>query len=156
MPSPVSTRLPERATPASGLAWTVHPARRSLPKLVAAVAATLAAGVLAAMIAESAAVGLLSVALLVLSLRRFYFPTRTIVAEDGVAVRCLGLETRRSWDRLNRFRYDEHGAFLSTRARPSALDVLTGLHLTWGGDREQAVAFIERRLPSPHGALSSR
>ncbi|HEX6986078.1 MAG TPA: hypothetical protein VF170_11925, partial [Planctomycetaceae bacterium] len=94
----------------------------------------------------SAAVGALAVFLLLVSLRPFFFPTTYIVDERGVAVRCLGVETRRPWGRLRRFRYDDRGAFLSTRARPGALDSFTGLHLTWAGNVEEVVPVIERHM----------
>src|SRR5687767_10458866 len=64
--------------------------------------------------ASSAAAGVAVGLLLVLSLRRFFLPTRYVVDEHGIAVRCLGSERRRPWVRLRRFRYDDAGAFLST------------------------------------------
>lgn len=145
--SPLATVPPEAATGAVALAWTVHPARQSIARLIAGVIATTAAAVLIGASAGNVLAGVSSAVLLVLSLRRFYFPTQTRLDEHGICVRCLGMESRRAWTRLRRFRYDEEGAFLSTRASPSLLDALTGLHLTWGDHREQAIAFITRQIP---------
>lgn len=154
VPSSVSSCAAERAAPVSGLSWTYHPAHQSPKQALFAVVATVATSILAGAVAQSVSAGLLSQILLVLSLRGFFFPTRAVFDERGVSLRCFGLVARRRWGRLKRFRYDQHGGFLSTRARPSALDALTGLHLTWGENREQAVAFIERRMLSHDDLVS--
>lgn len=128
----------------TGCAWTVHPARDRPAAAVLASGILIAAGAATGLTISSVIAAPAAVAILTLTLRHFFFPTRYTVDEHGVSVRCLGIETRRAWARLRRFRYDDAGAFLSTRARPSLLDSFTGLHLTWAGNKDEVVSAIER------------
>lgn len=106
----------------------------------------LAVGMLLSLTTSSSLVGGLSSLLLLASLRHFFFPTRYVIDERGVSMRCLGVEARRAWSRLRRFRYDDAGAFLSTRSRPTVFDAFRSLHLTWAGNKEEVVPVIERYM----------
>ena len=141
-PPPMIDHAPVTVAEATCLTWTVHPARRSLSQSVLVFGVVVAAGCMVMALTGSAAFGLLAVSLLVISLRHFFLPTKYVIDGEGVAVRCLGIETRRPWNRLRRFRYDAQGAFLSTRVKPGAVDSFTGLHLTWNGNADEAIRVI--------------
>ena len=126
--------------------WTAHAARERFGAAVFGIVAVVATGAAIAFATGHAVAGVAGSTVLLFALRYFYFPTRFEVDERGVAARCLGPPTRLPWPRLRRFRYDDSGGFLSTRSRPSLLDSFTGLHLTWGVEKEEAVKLIERHM----------
>lgn len=103
-------------------------------------------GTLLSFLTSSSLFGVSSSLLLLGSLRHFFLRTRYTIDGHGVSVSCLGVETRRTWPRLRRFRHDDAGAFLSTRARPSLLDTFNGLHLTWAGNKKKVVPVIEQYI----------
>ncbi len=84
----------------------------------------------------------LAVVLLVLSLRRFFFPTRFAVDADGVIADSLFGAQRLAWSEVRRLAVDRHGAYLSTRSRPSRLDAFRGMHLLFGPARDEVVAAL--------------
>src|SRR5688572_12007957 len=93
--------------------WRLHPARDRPIAAVVVVCLVATAGILAVAAAGSCAVGVASAVFLVLTLRRLFFPALYEIDEHGGEVRCIGVETRRPWSRLRRFRYGDAGAFLS-------------------------------------------
>lgn len=131
------------------LAWRAYPARQ---RPAAAVLAGLA---IAAVALASAAVGgvfwgILAVVVLVLSLNRFFFPSRFVIDSEGVAARYLLGTQRFAWSEIRRFCCDRHGLYLSTRSRPSRLDAYRGLHLLFGARREEVLSRIRASL-GPEG-----
>jgi len=86
------------------------------------------------------------VIVLIMSLHRFFFPSRFAMATDAIEARYLLGTQRYAWSDIRRFRHDQHGAFLSTRSRPSWLDAYRGMHLLFGEARDEVIARIRERL----------
>lgn len=86
--------------------------------------------------------GALAVAVLVLSLRRFFFPTRFAVDADGVIADSLFGAQHLAWSEVRRLTVDRYGAYLSTRSRPSRLDAFRGMHLLFGPARDEVLAAL--------------
>jgi hypothetical protein len=85
-------------------------------------------------------------AVLLLSLHRFFFPSRYEIDEEGLTYQHLFGRQRYRWDQFHRFLVDERGGFLMmTRHRPR-LRPLRGVHVLFDGAREQAVPLIRRYL----------
>jgi len=125
--------------------WRAHPARQR------PVAALFAAGVIvgigaACAVAMNAWWGILAVAVLVLTLYRFFFPSRFTLDAQGVTARYLFGTTRCGWSEIRRFCHDRHGVYLSTRSRPSRLDAFRGIHLLFGRSREEVLRRIRLHL----------
>lgn len=130
--------------------WTAHPARQHRGKAACAGGAIvmLAMGV---HVAAGPGLWALPAALaaaiaITLSLNRFFFPSRFTIDDEGITGRYPLRTLRRHWADLHRFVTDRHGGFLSTRPRPSRLDVFSGMHLLFGVDREAAVQRIREHL----------
>lgn len=125
--------------------WRAHPAR-SRP--LAALHGALAIGGIAVLCATLGGVfwGGLAVVLLVVSLRRFYFPSRFTIDRQGITASDL-LGTRRlAWSEVRRFCQDRHGAYLSTRSCPSRWDAYRGVHVLFGSRRVEVLAAIRSCL----------
>jgi len=127
------------------LAWRAHPARQR--PAAAALAAVVIAAV-AALCGTSGGVwwGLLAAAVLVLSLNRFFFPSRFSFDRRCVTARYLLGSQRCDWSSICRYRHDRYGAYLSTRSRPSILDGYRGMHLLFGTSREEVLDGLRARL----------
>lgn len=144
--------MAEAAGNTAEFTWTAHPATERSGAAVAGlgVVAAIAAAVFLSF--ESVWWSLAAVVFLLLSLNRFYFPSRFCIDDDGITAR-FPLTTRRlSWSQVRRFVRDERGGYLSTRGRRSWLDAYGGLHVLFGDDREAVVERIRERLDPGDGA----
>jgi Bacterial PH domain len=126
--------------------WTVHPARR---RPAAAVGAALVIAAFAALVGiESADIWwpLLSVAVLVLALNRFFFPSRYEVDAEGITVRHACRTRRLTWRQVRRFAHDGRGGMLSTRGRPSRFSASGTITLLFDDDAPRAIERIDRAI----------
>ena len=127
------------------LSWRAHPARER------PVAALLAVGVIGATVLACAALasivwGLLAAVVLVVSLNRFFWPSRFTIDQDGVMARYAFRRQTLHWSEVRRFCHDRYGIYLSTRSRRSRLDPYRGMHLLFGSSRQQVLRVVEARL----------
>ena len=127
----------------SEFVWPAHPARERPGAAVAALAiiALLALG--ATLLGQSPWWGGGAALLLVLALNRFFLPSRYAVDAEGITARYPLRTVRLPWSRVRRFVHDEHGGYLSSRARRSRFDAFRGVHLLFGADRDEAIARIQ-------------
>ncbi len=130
------------------LAWTAHPARQNVPKLVAAILVIALIGVAVALAAGHWLAGVLGALLLVASMQRFFLPSRFAIDEEGLTANFALTHKRVKWSDVRRFACDPAGGYLATRAVPNWTDAYRGLHLVFGeGDiRTQAIDAIRARL----------
>ena len=132
--------------PAAEFTWRAHPAgERPRP---AVLGAALALGVAGAVYAfsDSMVWGAFALALLAAALNRFYFPSRFDIDAQGITARFPLVTRRLRWADVQRFVADEHGGYLSPRARRSRLDAYGGLHVLFGNDRAAVVQRIRAHL----------
>jgi hypothetical protein len=127
--------------------WQAHPARERAGQAVAAGLMVVCLSFLSAALMQHTLWGVIAVAILAIALNRFFFPSRFTIDEEGITARYPLRSQRFRWADLRRFAHDEDGGYLSTRARPSRLDAWRGMHLLFGGEREEAVRRIEAHLP---------
>lgn len=126
--------------------WRVHPARER--PLAACGALTVIAPMawLAADLMQHAAWGIFAAVVLLVALQRFFLPSEYRVDAEGVTVRLPWRTQRYRWQAVRRFVYGERGGFLSSRARPSALDAFGGMPLLFDRRREEVISCIRRHL----------
>ncbi len=137
---------------AADFTWRAHPAReRPVATLVAALIIA-AVGVGSALMGGAWWWGLVAATLLVLSLHRFFFPSTFTIAADGIEASFFFGSQRYQWKDIRRFYHDKHGAFLSTRSKPSWLDAYRGMHLLFGTAREEVLRRIRQRLEATGAA----
>jgi hypothetical protein len=131
------------------LEWTVHPARRRPAVALGVVALTALAGWACADWGGGWGWGVLAAVLLTVSLRRFYLPTTYRLDDAGVTVQNLARIDFLPWPEVRRFRYDDGGAFISSRAVASLRDRYTGLQIAFEANAEPAADFAHRHIGNP-------
>ena len=135
--------------------WTVHPLRRVPARGLAASGVIVSFCVLVGWAFSSVAWAAFSAAVLLLSTTAFWFPTRYVIDEEGVAFCRLGGERRRPWSDLRRlelFGGPDGGALLSPLPRASALDRVRGVELRWNNNRDAVIDAIRARMDAARTA----
>jgi len=129
------------------LTWRVHPAA-SRPR------AALSAGVVIVLFALAAAWafdhfgwGLLSAAVLLLSLNQFFFPSTFAIDESGVSARFPLAARRMEWKHIRRVETGAHSVVLSMNLRRTWLNARRELRLPLGADRKRTLELIRSHLP---------
>ncbi|MEM7230346.1 MAG: PH domain-containing protein [Planctomycetota bacterium] len=90
----------------------------------------------------SVLVGVAASGLLILALNRFFLPTRFEIDEDGITARYPLRRARQRWGEIRRCVSDQHGVFVSTRARRSRFDAYSGMQILPGVDGSPTVPDI--------------
>jgi hypothetical protein len=129
------------------LAWTSHPARRR-PRELALVAAVLFLTTGAVLFSfESLFMTGLAVAIVLLSIGSFLFPTHYRLTDVGIEERRFGMRRARRWADLRRLEIGPGAALVSPFAKKSWLDRSRGFLLLFdGADRQAVVAELRRRM----------
>lgn len=125
--------------------WKAHPARQ---RLRAAIAAASVIVCLAAATAVSFGTwwGIAAAVILIIALNRFCFPSSFEMDHERITARYpLRTQSMKLSD-IRRFVHDQHGGYLSTRAKSSRMDAYTGMHLLFDANRAQIIARIEETL----------
>jgi hypothetical protein len=155
-----SSGSPSSRSVEAEFSWQAHPARERTGHAVAGSVVILAVGGLVFLLLwvdgssafMSALAAFLAIVLLIVSLRRFFFPSSFRIDPEGITARSLVGSARLRWEQIRRFAYNRHGAFLSTRARASWLDAYRGMHIVFGDDRAMILDRIRARLPEGAGS----
>lgn len=139
------------ATPASApCSWRAHPARSNPVRGATAMLVILAAGwgvqAWVAIPGWSIAAGCAASVALLLSLNRFFLPSRFEMDDDGISARYALSSRRFEWSEVRRFAHDDEGGILTRRSRPSRLDAWQGLHLLFEGRGGEIIPRIKAHL----------
>ena len=110
----------------------------SLAKVAVVAAMCAAAGVAFG----GAGYALLAAAFLVLSLARFFLPSRFVLDAAGVSRRSAGGRGQLAWSQVRRVVVGQAGVFLSPFERPSRLDSFRGLFLPFAGNAAEVTEFV--------------
>jgi hypothetical protein len=116
---------------------------------VVAVVLILACGVLVGLVVDDPTVGPLAaggaILFLLITLNRFFLPSRYRMDEHGIAVR-YPLRTRSlRWSEIKRFRHDQEGGYLSPRLRGGVFDT-AGISLLFGGHATEVTSRIDAAI----------
>jgi hypothetical protein len=132
--------------------WIAHPARERRGLAAAGLTIIAALASLVAVIMQSPWWGLLAGLLLLLSLNRFFLPSRFTIDPEGITASYPFRRQRLRWTDLRRFALGEEGGFLSTRAARSWRDGHRGMHVLFGARPEHVVQRLRAHLPQRGGA----
>jgi hypothetical protein len=127
-------------------AWRAHPARERRAQAAGALGVIVGFCGLVYLAFGSAGWAAVSLAVLLGSLSRFFFPSRFEIDAEGITARYPLRTMRRRWIELRRFVHDRNGGFLSTRARSSRMDAFQGMHILFGAKRDEVIAMINGLL----------
>lgn len=128
------------------IVWRVHPARERISAAVFAVIIIAAMIWMIAEIMENPWWGLLPAVFFLVTLQRFLFPSEFRIDEAGVSANSAFSTSSIRWKEIRRFQHDNRGAFLSSRRRPSMFDGFQGIHLVFGGNRDEVVERINHGM----------
>jgi len=128
------------------LTWRAHPARERIRSSLMAAAVILTVSLAIYISFQSVGWSLLSLALLVVSLNRFFFPSRFTIDPEGITARYPFRSVRYSWKHVRRFRHDRNGGYLSTRQAPSRFDAYRGMHIMFGDMHEMVIRRIRESI----------
>ena len=136
---------PENAPDEPSLSWRSWPLVDEWP-------ASLAKAALVAVMCAAVGVGfggagyaLLAAAFLVLSLARFFLPSRFVLDAAGVSRRTPGGRGQLAWAQVRRVVVGQAGVFLSPFEKPSRLDSFRGVFLPFAGNAAEVTEFVRRR-----------
>jgi preprotein translocase subunit SecE len=128
------------------LEWTVWPYKESARRTTLVIAAILAVGVLACLMFKAIFWGVFSVAILFASLHTYFTRTTYRLDAESVTVRSSMGTVVRKWATFKRYYIDKRGVTLSPFAKPSRLEPFRSTRLLYGGNRDEVVAFISKRI----------
>jgi hypothetical protein len=142
------------------LAWRVWPARDRPGKAAFAGAVIIAFAALitswclldGVSLALSIVAGAGSLAVVFLTLNRFFLPSLFEIDEQGLTAQHPIRRRRIEWKDVRRFLHDEHGGYLARRAVSSRFDSWQGVHLLFDEHPERAIAAIRERIASAREA----
>lgn len=138
-----------RRKPSKVLRWRVWPAARDWRTTCALGLLLIVLWVATGLVMKQAVWVVVAVLFLGGSLLPFFGPTWYELTEDGVVVRGLLYRRTKEWSAFRGYRADEHAVLLSPFSRPSRLDTFRGVVLRLQDNREEVIAFVERKIGRP-------
>ncbi|MCP3905709.1 MAG: hypothetical protein GY715_18950 [Planctomycetes bacterium] len=131
-------------------AWKAHPAREHAGRAAAAVVVIAALGVLAAVLMTSPWWALLTTAIMLLTLNRFFFPSRFRIDDEGITASYPLRSQRFRWVEGRRFVHGAEAGLLSTRARAARFEPRGSMHVLFGSHRDSVIERIRAHLQGPN------
>jgi hypothetical protein len=128
------------------LEWSVWPWKESLRRTVVVVMVILGVGVLAVFLMRGLFWGVFSALVLFASLHTYFTKTTYKLDAEQVTVRSSMGTAVKKWSVFKRYHVDRRGVTLSPFARPSRLEAFRSTRLLYGGNRDEVVAFISKRI----------
>lgn len=128
------------------LEWSVRPFKESVRRTALVIAVIVAVGVLVGLMFKAAFWGIFSVLILFASLHTYFTRTTYRMDAESVTVKSSMGTAVKKWTTFKRYCVDKRGVTLSPFAKPSRLEPFRSTRLLYGGNRDEVVAFISKRL----------
>lgn len=144
MPDSEGEQLAPAELPALG--WRSLPLVDDFPRSLLLVCAVVGICVAVGLSFGDVGYALLAAALVMVSLARYFLPTRFDLDDAGATARFLGQSRRMLWSQVGRVSAQKAGVFLSPFDRPSRLDSFRGVLLRFAGNAEKVVSFVEHQM----------
>lgn len=85
----------------------------------------------------------LTIVILYASLSKFYFPTRYIMNEHGIAVKTLTQKIEKPWSMYRSYYPDKNGVLISPFVEPTRIENFRGLFIMFNNNRDEVIAFLK-------------
>jgi hypothetical protein len=128
------------------LVWKVHPFKEHWVKSVAVILFLTSIFTFIQTEYRQPVITLISIAVLVGSLLRYFLPTEYKIDIEGVHYTFLGRTQTRKWTEFKSFYVCKTGVQLSPFPRPHWLDTFRGYFVLLGKDKEIIVNYIRARV----------
>ena len=150
---PAGARSPSDDFPldSEAYSWSVHPVRERRRAAAGAFAIIAGISLLTYLMMGSLLWPALSTLILVLSLNRFFWPSRFEINREGITAHYPFGVQHRKWSQVKRFAHDDVGGILSPFARSSRLDSWRALHVYFGAHRDEVDGRLRRCLEARAG-----
>ena len=125
--------------------WVVHPLRENWTRsvLLSIFLTLVLAGVYWSF---NLFLTVLAAIFLIGSLYGYFVPVRYTFYEAEIVITSLFYRSVKSWSAFHSFYVDRNGVLLSPFAKPSRLENFRGTYVRFGTNRENVLAFIERKM----------
>jgi hypothetical protein len=128
------------------LEWSVWPWREKVGRTVLVIGAILVVGVVVALLFKAVFWGVFSVLILFASLHTYFTRTTYRLDSEQVTVKSSVGTAVKKWSTFKRYYADRKGVTLSPFAKPSRLEPFRSTRLLYGGNRDEVVAFVSKRI----------
>ena len=137
--------IPENAPDEPSLSWRSWPLVDEWPASLAKAAVVAVMCAAAGLAFGGVEYGLLAAAFLVLSLARFFLPSRFVLDAQGVSRRSPGGRGQLAWASVRRVVVGQAGVFLSPFEKLSRLDSFRGVFVPFAGNAAEVTEFVRRK-----------
>jgi hypothetical protein len=128
------------------LEWSVWPWREKVGRTVLVIGVILVVGVVVALLFKEVFWGVFSVLILFASLHTYFTRTTYRLDSEQVTVKSSVGTAVKKWSTFKRYYADRKGVTLSPFAKPSRLEPFRSTRLLYGGNRDEVVAFVSKRI----------
>jgi len=128
------------------LEWSVWPWREKVGRTVLVIGVILVVGVVVALLFKAVFWGVFSVLILFASLHTYFTRTTYRLDSEQVTVKSSVGTAVKKWSTFKRYYADRKGVTLSPFAKPSRLEPFRSTRLLYGGNRDEVVAFVSKRI----------
>jgi len=132
------------------LEWTCHPVKR---KPLVSAAVTLFIVLVAVTIyltTYSRLFTVLGLVILLMSLAKFYLPTRFKLSDRGITIKTTTQTLFKEWEIYRSCYPDKKGILLSPFVEPSRIENFRGLYVMFEGNADEVTAFVRQRIKRAH------
>ena len=137
------------------LEWTCHPVKRK--PLVSALITLfiILVGVTIYLTTYSRMFTILGLVILLMSLAKFYFPTRFKLSDRGVTIKTTTQTLFKEWKIYRSCYPDKKGILLSPFVEPSRIENFRGLYVMFEGNADEVTAFVKQRIQRAHPKIDT-
>ncbi len=143
---PGEAEAAEREAGEGPLIWRSWPAAERPGQAVTVAAAITAAAFGLGLYGGQAIIGGVALAILVLSLSAYFFPTRYRIDEQGVEAAGMFGTRRRTWSELRSYSADGRGVTVSPFAATNWLESYRGVRVLYARNRDEVIRAVAARL----------
>lgn len=145
-PAPAPSWPDEPPPPVSWRSW---PLGESLTRSSLVLAGLLAAGLAVRGLTGYTHLAPLAVAVLAVSLWRFFLPVVFMLGTDGITESLLGRDRHIPWSAIRRYEIYPKGVLLLPYPDSARVDCFRGLFLPWGVHRQEILTLLNYYLEVP-------
>ena len=132
------------------LEWTCHPVKRKPVVSALVTLFIILVGVAIYLTTYSRLFTVLGLVILLMSLAKFYFPTRFKLSDRGITIKTTTQTLFKDWKIYRSCYPDKKGILLSPFVEPSRLENFRGLYVMFESNADEVTSFVRQRIRRAH------